>query len=178
MTAVPVPQSLLTPEVIEAISESLRVNPSWGAAADYAGITDKTLRRYRERAEAHQQRITDTTDLSELSALDQHPDYPYWEAHKAWQQARSRGELELVAKIRQIGLAGDWRALQALAKAGWPDRYADRVEVTGAGGGPLQIEALKAEALSRADEALAQIRAKRKAAGTEPEVLDAAPDSE
>lgn len=156
MTATPVAQSKLTPETIEAIATSLRVNPSWAAAADYAGITDKTLYRYRERATNHQQR-RDQAEPSELSELDTHPDQPYWNAYQTWQTARSRGELELVAKIRQLGMEGDWRALHTLAKMGWPDRYSDRVELTGAGGGPVQIEQMKSEALERAEAALEQL---------------------
>lgn len=139
MTATVVPQSRLTPDLIDRVTESLRVNPSWAAAADYAGITDKCLRRYRMRAEAHNERISAMTDTSELSAIEEHPDYPYWEAHQRWLTARSRGELELIAVIRKAATAGDWRAAQALARMGWPDRYIERVEVTGADGGPLEL---------------------------------------
>lgn len=163
MTATPVAQSKLTPEVIEAIATSLRVNPSWAAAADYAGITDKTLYRYRERATNHQQR-RDQAEPSELSELDTHPDQPYWTAYQTWQTARSRGELELVAKIRQLGMEGDWRALHTLAKMGWPDRYSDRVELTGAGGGPVQIST--DEARTQLEASLAQVKQKREAAGS------------
>lgn len=173
MTATPVAQSKLTPEVIDAVAESLRVNANWLAAADYAGITDRSLRTYRERAQAHQTRLDNTNEPSEVSALEAHPDHPYWQAAQRWDIARSRGELELVATIRKVAIAGDWRAADSLLKKGWPDRYSDRVELTGAGGGPVQIST--DELRASIEESLTQIAAKREAAGEDTTSADVSP---
>lgn len=149
--------SRFTPELIEAVEKALRVNPNWSAAADYAGVDDATLWRYRHRAEIYANTHKTDTDTHDAQAETDDPDYPYWEANKRWIAARSRGEVELVATIRQLGLKGDWRALHALAKMGWPDRYSDRIEITGAQGGPVEITQEE-----RAAGLLAQIRRSKK----------------
>lgn len=186
-------QARLKPALIETICASLAINPNWNAAADHAGISDRTLRLWRTRAETYANRYETDNDTTDLAArrlykagLDHHtnhdwsgaqralqrlwdhidndPDLPYYEATVRFVQARATGELELVDVIRKAANAGDWRAALALLRAGWPDRYSERVEVTGAAGGPISVD-MVAEAEERAEVALAEIRAKRSAAG-------------
>lgn len=153
----------LTQAQIDAVAEALETSPSWRAAADHAGLNERTVHRYRERADQYANRnIRDETLPHLPNETDQ--DYPYWLVVQDWKAARSRLEMRLVQGVIDAG-PKDWKAYQAMLKAGWPADWSDRVELTGAGGGPLQIEALKAEALTRAEEAISQIRAKREAAG-------------
>lgn len=160
-------QSKLTPELIDKIAESLRVNPSWRAAADYAGVTDRTVRNWRNRGEQFQSRIDAATDIS---AIQDDRDYPHWVAYQRWLEARSRGEIELIAVIRRAATDGDWRAAQALARMGWPDRYIERVEVTGAEGEPLIPVEERIEALvEKAKAARCAKRKTKKPAMPEPE---------
>lgn len=132
MSAVAV-QSHLTPEVVDRIERSLLGNASWKAAADYAGITDRTLRTYRERAERYE------TVRKDASAGDDHPDKPYWEATQRWMAARAEGEQELVKLQFDAARKGNVQAGQWLLKVGWPDRYNERIVITGADGGPVEI---------------------------------------
>lgn len=187
-------RSHLTTAVVEAVCQSLRVNPSWAAAADYAGISPRTLRRIRERGESYEKRQDEPDDLADLTAqrhykaayhahqahdhyqtqrhltvlyahLDRDPDRPYYEASTRFMQSRSRGELQLVAVIRKAAGEGDWRAALALLKAGWPERYSERLEVTGRDGGPVEVAARLADAEDRARSALDALERKR--TGTE-----------
>lgn len=182
MAVIP-PQSAITPEVVELICQSLRVNPSWGAAADYAGISDRTLRLARQRAEAFAKRYEGDEEVTDLAAarlykqgrdaweagdmtgaqraieaiwrhVDRDQDGGYYEAVSKMTQSRARGELQLVAIIRKAAGEGDWRAAYQLLKAGWPDRYNDRLEITGAKGGPVEVEHRLKDAEDRARQAL------------------------
>lgn len=162
---------------IDAVADALEVSPSWRAAADHAGANERTIHRYRERADAYTKRHNpEVNDLPNLPD-ETDPDYPYFVAVTAWVAARSRLEMKLVTGVLDA-IPKDWKAAHAMLKSGWPQDYSDRVEVTGAGGGPLQVDALIAEALPRAEEAIRKIREKRAVAGTEPEVLDASPEGE
>lgn len=135
MTATVAAQCRLTDKLIERVETSLRHNPCWGAAADYAGITDKTLHRYRQRAAAYRERV----EASEQSEMSEDPDYPYAVAAERWMEARSSHEKELMDKARELALAGNAQVLLGLLKMGWRDRYADRLEITGADGGPVEV---------------------------------------
>lgn len=158
--------SRLTTEQIAFVAEALALVPSWRAAADAAGINRRTLARYQERAENYDKRHeTDDEDIAHLPHTDD-PDWFCWDAVQTWHAARSRGEMQMV-ELWRAGAEKDWRAAQALLKAGFPDDYSDRMEVTGKGGGPIDVRALVAEAEERAEEALAEIRTKRAAAGLE-----------
>lgn len=150
----------LSQDQIDAVAESLSVNPNWNAAADFAGVSDRVLRLYRERVEGLESiAARPGVVIADLSADDRF----YQEAVQAWRSARSRGEKELVDSIR-TAMAKDWRAAESLLKKGWPDRYNDRVELTGAGGGPIQVSS--EELMARAEEAHARALAKVGAAST------------
>lgn len=139
----------LTSEQIGLVTESLLVSPSWRAAADHAGVNEKTLYDYRKRAESYTNRFPDLPDEND-------PDHYFWRAVTIWTEARSTLELRLVQHVLDAA-PKDWKAAHAMLKSGWPQDYSDRVELTGAGGGPVQIEQMKSEALERAEAALEQL---------------------
>lgn len=111
--------------------------------------------------------------LGELDLfLDRDPDKPYYDLWVECQTAKGVLQRQLLGIIMDgaLGRNGhkpDWRAAQALLKTGWRELWAERVEVTGAEGGPVALEQVVAEAEDRAELALAEIRAKRAAAGRE-----------
>lgn len=154
---------LLTPEQIERVADSFEINPHWRAAANYAGVAESTLYDYRKRAENYTKRNGDIGDESD-------PDHYHWQAVQTWTAARNRLETRCAVGLLEHGVK-DWRALQVILKALAPQDWSDRVELTGAGGGPISVESKVAELLEeagpRAEAALAEIEAKRKAAGIE-----------
>lgn len=145
----------LTPEQIDRAAESLERTPSWRAAADHAGIHETTLWRYRQRAETYLKRNTTDDGLQNLQN-ETDPDYGPYLAVAKWTEARSNLEQTLAMGIL-LAIPKDWKAAHAMLKSGWPQDYSDRVELTGAGGGPVQIEQMKSEALERAEVALEQL---------------------
>lgn len=139
----------LSPEQIAKVADSLAQSPAWRAAANHAGINESTIYDYRRRAESYTNRSHDLQDETD-------PDYPYYLAVQTWTEARSRLELSLVRGIL-AAIPKDWKAAHALLKSGWPADYSDRIELTGAGGGPVLIEQMKSEALERAELAIEQL---------------------
>lgn len=154
----------LTPEQIQRIAEALETSPSWRAAADHAGVNERTIGRYRERAEAYANRHNLDENVPYLPD-ENDPDWHQFDAVTAWVAARSRLEMRLVSGVLEA-IPKDWKAAHAMLKSGWPADYSDRVELTGAGGGPIQVSTEELE--KRAVEMLAEIEAKRLAAGNEP----------
>lgn len=142
----------LSDEQIDRVTESLGVSPAWRAAADHAGISDDTLHLYRRKADNYTNRHKNDEGFPNLHHPDD-PDYYAWQCVQQWTAARSELELKLVSLVVASSVK-DWKAAHAMLKSGWPQDYSDRVELTGAGGGPVQIEAMKSEALERAEAAL------------------------
>lgn len=136
----------LSDEQIEKVAEALAVNPHWRAAANHAGVDEKTLWNYRQRAETYANR---NPELPDTNDFDQYA----WTAVQTWQAARSSLEMKCAQRLLDAGQK-DWKADYTILKALAPQDWSDRVELTGAGGGPVQIEAMKSEALERAEAAL------------------------
>lgn len=152
----------LSDDQIEAVAESLGRSPSWRAAADYAGVNERTLARYRERHDAYANRPgTDQTALSDLPDKTD-PDAPYYKIVQRWIAARAELEKTLVNGVLDA-IPKDWKAAHAMLKSGWPKDYSERVELTGAGGGPIEVSSDELRAQIEQD--LARIAAKREAAG-------------
>lgn len=180
--------------MLDRLCESLRVNPSWEAAADYAGVASRTVRSWRTRAEQYESRLNGTTEVTDLAAirvyrdaealhadpatrqealralahldgyLDRDHDRGYWLAVERMKAARARLEFRLNAEMYRIATRSEKdadriKAITALLRWGWRDRYAERVELTGADGGALEVQMADAE--SRAQAALEQWQAKR-----------------
>ena len=73
-------------------------------------------------------------------------------------RARLRHLPEALKRIRQVGLAEDWRAIKAWVELAFPDDFGRRLQVSGPEGGPLKVTAdvsaeFAAEALRRLDQA-------------------------
>jgi hypothetical protein len=167
------PNSRLTEDVIARCCKSLRVNPSWSAAADYAGIAVNTLRNWRRWSELYEPREDDDEEtaqlderrlyraareawragqrqvgmalFAELDELTERRDgRVYWIAVQRMNAARADGELELVALVRKAA-SRDWRAAWALLRSAWPERYGDE-----AGELPAAMSLVDVESRARA----------------------------
>lgn len=134
----------LTQEQIDAIAESLEVNPTWRGAAIHAGVNESTLYDYRNRAESYTKRIPDLQDETD-------PDRYYHDAVQTWLAALGRLEMRCARGILEAG-PKDWKAYDKILKVLAPQDWNERLELTGAGGGPIQVSV--EELTARAEEAL------------------------
>lgn len=149
--------SRLTPQQIQLVADSLETNPAWRAAANHAGVAERTLYEYRQRAETYTNRNADLSDESD-------PDHFHWQAVQTWTAARDRLEQRLVDGILDA-IPKDWKAAHTMLKALAPQDWSERVELTGAGGGPVQIST--DELRAQIEEDLARVAQKREAAGAD-----------
>lgn len=156
----------LTDDQVQAVAESFEVNPHWRAAANHAGVAERTLYEYRQRAETYTNRNADLSDETD-------PDWFHWQAVQTWTAARTRLEQRCAQGILDAG-PKDWKAYQTILKALAPQDWSDRIELTGAGGGPVQVSS--EELRAQIEEDLARIEAKRDAAEPPPAKLIADPD--
>lgn len=136
----------LSPTDIAAVAKSLEVNPHWRAAANYAGINEKTIYDYRNRAETYANRLPDLPE-------DEGGRFCY-EAVQSWIAARNRLETRCVESLLRHG-DKDWKAHFTILKALAPQDWSERVELTGVEGGPIQVDLAE-----RAREAFERIAAK------------------
>ena len=105
-----------TPEIVKTLVDALRLGETYGGAAAAAGISNETLRVWR----------------------DKRPEF-------AAAIARAESELRRVclARIEKAAAAGTWRASLAILERRFPHdfgRHAN-IEVTGRNGGPIQLDA-------------------------------------
>lgn len=205
----------LTPDRESRLVDSIRAGNTMAAAAETAGLGERTVFRYMARGETadralnqHLNTLTPTrravldrwNDEQTARYLTRHipgPERIYWQLWQAVMRARAESEERAVAIIREVGLGyeapetvveerdvlakdgtvitlrtrrtitrhvRDWRA-----EAWWLERQrrdefgrAERVEVTGAEGGPVQVEHLDIEAVRvRARESIEAWRLRR-----------------
>ena len=115
----------LTPEVQAKICTALARGETSAAACAYAGIHVSTFMDWRARA-------------------NEGP--PFSDFCDATTQSKNQGSrvLEEVILNAAVGKE-DWRAALELLRLRDPDNYAKRTEVTGASGGPIQIEDIRSQ---------------------------------
>lgn len=171
--------------VLDRLCESLRVNPSWEAAADYSGVNSRTIRLWRNRAEQYENRLNGDVEVADLTAqrtyrtaqdawsdparrsealraladldryLDRDHDRGYWLAVQRMYAARARLEVSLNAELYRIATRGEKesdriKAIDLIRKTGWRDRYSERIEITGAEGGAVEVQVAEAEVRAKA----------------------------
>ena len=136
--------TLFTKEVADGIVLALRTGVPMKVAGSSQGISETTLYDWLAAGEGRPSRITPTPELSEFS--------------DRVRRAKAEAHLVAVGTIRTAIIRGNWQAALAWIKLRYPQHYAERMEVTGAGGGPVAIQIAQAlEALS--EDELASIEA-------------------
>jgi transposase-like protein len=129
----------LTPARRRAVCEGIRAGLPLREAALAAGISERTLHRWREQGQ-------------------QDDEGPYWQFWQRTREAEALAQADLAAVVRAAALAGDWRAALAMLGRRWPNNWAEtsRHELTGRDGGPVEVDvpAIVALAIERADEAI------------------------
>lgn len=120
----------LTPKVAETIIQAVRAGATISAACARAGIGESTYYEWVQRGTGtHKNRRANTV---------------YAEFAEALARAEAELEVALVAQWRQQ-MPSDWRAVAEFLARRFPRDWGRRTEVTGAGGGPVEVMSLTDE---------------------------------
>lgn len=117
----------LTADVQERILDSLLLGASQDVAAQAAGVSQRTLRRWLERgddAEAKALELVeqDEPSLEELYAHANPADWPYMDFRHAIKSAEAFAELELLRMVTRGG-AQPWTAYMTVLERRHPSRW-------------------------------------------------------
>jgi hypothetical protein len=139
------PPSLLTPERHQLIVEATRVGVWQAHAARRAGISDRTLGLWRERARRELDRVGD--DITRVRKRE----LPYVQLHVDMEKAEADLVLQTIAQIRQ---GDEWKARAWFLERRFPAHAGQRrvLEHTGEGGGPVQTESTSEVTLGGTEE--------------------------
>lgn len=117
-----------TPETVDKLTQAIRLGATYQLACNYAGIGVSTFHDW----------------------LNAKPEFS-----QAIKEAEGKAAVLWLGKIEQAASDGNWQAAAWKLERRYPDMYGrNRVELTGANGGPVQVE-MKAELLT--DDELARI---------------------
>ena len=123
---------ILGPSIVDLIRAGMR--PSMAAQA--AGIAKSTISGWIKRGSEEQWRIENGEEPNKLEK-------PYLEFVQSMMKAEAEAQAGLVVAWFREARQGDWKAAQAFLAKRWPDEWSDsstvKLEVTGAGGGPIQV---------------------------------------
>lgn len=124
---------ILGPTIIDLIRAGMR--PS--TAAQAAGLAKQTVSAWIKRGIEEQYRI----DAGEEANPNEEP---YLKFINDMAKAEAEAQAGLVLAWFREARQGDWKAAQAFLAKRWPDEWGDsntvRLEVSGAGGGPIQAQ--------------------------------------
>lgn len=158
----------LTGEVAEQIEAYIREGAYPETAARAAGVSERSYYRWLERGEAESERreaydsehpLYAEMDLAGQAEVD--PDEAetrtredvYLAFWQSTQKAVALAEIETVSSVRSGGQ--DWQSRAWVAERRWRDRWGrtQRTEISGPGGGAVQVETTStSELLALADE--------------------------
>lgn len=124
---------ILGPSIVDLIRAGMR--PSMAAQA--TGIAKSTISGWIKRGSEELWRIDNGEEPLELEK-------PYLDFVQGMMKAEAEAQAGLVVAWFREARQGDWKAAQAFLAKRWPDEWGDsntlKVEVSGAGGGPIQSE--------------------------------------
>ena len=120
MSSTPIPVE----DYIDKLEQAILIGATYQLAAMYAGISEKTFKRWRDAAETAE----DGTPLADL--------------RERLRQAEGRAAVGWLAKIEKVANEGDWKACAWKLERRWPEQYGRTVQnvaLTGNNGGPLEV---------------------------------------
>lgn len=114
--------SKLTEDVKRRLLDAIRAGNYYETACQFAGISYQTFRNWMERGE-------------------QAKTGQYFEFFEAVTRAEAEAEARMVA-LWQAQIPQDWRAARDFLARRYPERWAgrERIEHTGEGGGPIEVD--------------------------------------
>lgn len=130
------------PTVADAIITAIRLGQRQNTAAAWAGIWPATLSRWITRGNEELGRMG-----TENQDTPQETEEPYVTLALELAYTDADAQMRAVAEW-QNHFPKDWRAIDRFMAKRWPDQWADhtggstsRLEITGTGGGPVQVSA-------------------------------------
>lgn len=124
----------LSPDRQARITEALAQGNYIETASRYAGVSPQVFYKWMNRGTEERQRIADGQDPTPGET-------PYVEFVEAVEKARSQAEMRNVGLIQKAAVDGTWQAAAWFLERSYPKRWgrSDRVEHTGADGGPVAV---------------------------------------
>lgn len=117
----------IDPDVQSKLVEAIELGSTYELAAQYAGVSYRTLRNWITRAE---------NDEEECFVHFLH----------ALKEAEGKGAFSLLRKINTAAGDGNWQAAAWILERRYPESYGrQRIEHTGANGGPLTVRIVRGE---------------------------------
>jgi len=126
----------LDPEIQNTIVTAIRAGAYVETAVKFAGITKDTFYRWLDRAAVERERVNGGENGRRVRARE----LPFVEFSDAVLKAAASSELDDLVIINNARVA-DWHAAAWKLERKYPKRWGrkERMEVTGAEGGPLEI---------------------------------------
>lgn len=143
-----------TRENVEAILTGIRLGLAYKHACMFAGVHYSTFNDWKNGDFPNMPRGLSDAEKAEFRQLKD-------DFNDMLMKAEGRGVYRNFQIINQAAANGDWRASQFLLQARWPEEYGtkNRTELTGPGGGPVQVEQLLERAAAEAGLNLADLQA-------------------
>jgi hypothetical protein len=124
---------LLTPEVHENVVKAVRIGATRELAANYAGLSARTLYSYLARGRA-------AHALVEAGMVMDEAERPFFELYRDVKQAEGSAAIGWLLKIEQAA-ATQWQAAAWKLERRYTSDYGrQQLAITGADGGPIQVE--------------------------------------
>lgn len=145
--------SKLTKELREAFVKYLSTGAYIKQVCEFLNLGESTVHLWLSRGRAEKNRLE-----SNPRAKMRESERPYVEFLDEVTKASN------VAEIRAVGhwqnaMGKDWRAARDFLARRYPDRWSQKIELTGADGGPLQVKLdVDVEELARKIQQLAEVR--------------------
>lgn len=124
---------LLTPQLQEQFEKLLASGIYINEACEYLGVSRATYYRWIKRGSEEIARLERTPKGKTKSKEKIYVDF-----YRAMRRAEHSPEVRALA-LWNNHMKKDWRAARDFLARRYPDRWSQRLEVTGAGGGPIEM---------------------------------------
>jgi hypothetical protein len=129
----------LTPGAVDRICEAVNLGASWRLACLAGGVSYPCLRNWINRGEAEVRRLAENPH-----AKIRTKELPFVDFLYRIRSAEGEGLVTNLRNVRQAADEGDWKASWVVLQARYPETFgaSQRFSFTGAGGGPIQLQAV------------------------------------
>jgi hypothetical protein len=124
----------LTPEVHARIVEAVETGATYELAASYGGVSYVTLNNWRNRGQAELDRVANNPRAS-IRKNEQ----PFVDFFNAIKNAEGKAAMKWLQMIDDA-MPENWQAAAWKLERRYPDDYGRRTELTGKGGGPVEVD--------------------------------------